>query len=113
MPGGVERTDRVGRPANAARACTHSRTGHAAAATACVCVAPCSSHFRRCAEPLRLPLISRRLYLQRRNDGVAAASSDEGGGTGGVRRMNEVNARRARLVPGRVTVFGRVYYLGM
>ena len=31
----------------------------------------------------------------------------------GVRRMNEVNARRARLVPGWVTVFGRVYYLGM
>ena len=25
----------------------------------------------------------------------------------GVRRMNEVNARRARLVPGWVTVFGR------
>ena len=31
----------------------------------------------------------------------------------GVRRMNEVNARQARLVPGRVTVFGRVYRLGM
>jgi len=31
----------------------------------------------------------------------------------GVRRMNEVNARRARLVLGRVTVFGRVYDLGM
>jgi len=31
----------------------------------------------------------------------------------GVRRMNEVNARRARLVPGLVTVFGRVYHLGM
>ena len=29
------------------------------------------------------------------------------------RRVNEVNARRARLVPGRVTVFGRVYHLGM
>ena len=28
----------------------------------------------------------------------------------GVRRMNEVNARRARLVPGWVTVFGRVPY---
>jgi len=28
----------------------------------------------------------------------------------GVRRMNEVNARRARLVPGWVTVFGRVYH---
>jgi len=30
-----------------------------------------------------------------------------------VRRMNEVNARRVRLVLGRVTVFGRVYHLGM
>jgi len=30
----------------------------------------------------------------------------------GVRRMNEVNARRARLVLGWVTVFGRVYHLG-
>ena len=30
-----------------------------------------------------------------------------------VRRMDEVNARRARLVPGWVTVFGRVYQLGM
>jgi len=31
----------------------------------------------------------------------------------GVRRMNEVNACRARLVPGWVTVFGRVYHLRM
>ena len=31
----------------------------------------------------------------------------------GVRRMNEVNARRAQLVLGWVTVFGRVYHLGM
>jgi len=31
----------------------------------------------------------------------------------GVRRMNEVNARRARLVLGWVTVFGRVFLLGM
>ena len=31
----------------------------------------------------------------------------------GVRRMNEVNARRDRLVPGWVTVFGRVYHLRM
>ena len=30
----------------------------------------------------------------------------------GARRVNEVNARRARLVPGWVTVFGRVYRLG-
>ena len=32
---------------------------------------------------------------------------------GGVRPMNEVNARRTRLVPGWMTVFGRVYHLGM
>jgi len=31
----------------------------------------------------------------------------------GVRRMNEVNPRRARLVPGWVTVFGRVYQLSL
>jgi len=31
----------------------------------------------------------------------------------GVRRMNEVNARRARLQLGWVTVFGRVYHLGL
>jgi len=31
----------------------------------------------------------------------------------GVRRMNDVNARRARLVPGWVTIFGRAYHLGM
>jgi len=31
----------------------------------------------------------------------------------GVRRMSKVNARRARLVRGWVTVFGRVYHLGM
>jgi len=31
----------------------------------------------------------------------------------GVRRMNEVNARRARLLLGWVTVFGRVYHLSI
>ena len=31
----------------------------------------------------------------------------------GVRRMNEVNARQAQLVPGWVNIFGRVYHLGM
>jgi len=31
----------------------------------------------------------------------------------GVRRMNEVNPRRARLVLGWVTVFVRAYHLGM
>ena len=36
-----------------------------------------------------------------------------GGVASGVRRMNEVNARRARLVLGWVTVFGQAYHLGM
>jgi len=31
----------------------------------------------------------------------------------GICRINEVNARQARLVPGWVTVFGQVYHLGM
>jgi len=31
----------------------------------------------------------------------------------GVHRTNEVNQRRARLVPRWVTVFGRVHHLGM
>jgi len=31
----------------------------------------------------------------------------------GVRRVNEVNPRRARLVLGWVTIFGPVYHLGM
>jgi len=31
----------------------------------------------------------------------------------GVRRMNEVNARRARLVLGWVTDLGQLYHLGM
>jgi len=30
----------------------------------------------------------------------------------GVHRMNEVNPRRARLLPGWVTVFGQVYHVG-
>jgi len=31
----------------------------------------------------------------------------------GVRRMNEDSASRAWLLPGCVTIFGRVYHLGM
>jgi len=42
-----------------------------------------------------------------------SAGSIGGVAYSGVRRMNEVNARRARLAPGWVTVFGRVYHLGM
>ena len=57
---------------------------------------------------VRLPLLSARpavtLAILKRQRGVVVS---------GVRRMNEVNARRARLVPGWVTVFGRVYHLDM
>ena len=49
----------------------------------------------------------------RREDTIPLHSWRRGVVVSGVRRMNEVNARRARLVPGRVTVFGRVYHLGM
>ena len=47
------------------------------------------------------------LVLVRKTDSTCGAV------VSGVRRLNEVNARRARLVPGRVNVFGRVYHLGM
>jgi len=55
---------------------------------------------------------------QAANTAEAAAAVDHysawrGVVVSGVRRMNEVNARRARFVPGWVTVFGRVYHLGM
>ena len=53
-----------------------------------------------CLEPSPLILTSLRLWRR----GVVVS---------GVRRMNEVNARRARLVPGWVTVFGQVCYLDM
>ena len=43
----------------------------------------------------------------------ALAPSPGGVVVTGVRRTNEVNPRRARLAHGRVTVFGRVYRLGM
>ena len=59
--------------------------------------------------------------------GPTAANPPSGGGrmmactdrqtdgcpTTGWRRGVEVDARRARLVPGWVTVFGRVYHLGL
>ena len=48
-----------------------------------------------------------------RGQNRGAASQRRGVVVSGVRRMNEVNARRARLVPGWVTVFGQVYHLGM
>jgi len=44
---------------------------------------------------------------------ISLASRRRGAVVSGVRRVNEVNARRARLVLGWVTDFGRVYHLGM
>ena len=44
---------------------------------------------------------------------IQPASWRRGVVVSGVRRLNEVNARRARLVLGWVTAFGRVYHLGM
>ena len=57
-------------------------------------------------------LVGNNLYRQqlRRHD---ATGWRRGVVVSGVRRMKEVNARRARLVSGWVTVFGRVYRLGM
>jgi len=46
-------------------------------------------------------------------DGKGSEGKRRGVVVSGVRRMNEVNARRARLLPGWVTVFGRVHHLGM
>ena len=46
-------------------------------------------------------------------DGKGSEGKRRGAVVSGVRRMNEVNARRARLLPGWVTVFGRVHHLGM
>jgi len=64
-----------------------------------------------------LVLQSRNLRWLRRFCFVASHFAPHGWRRGvvvsGVRRMNEVNARRARLVSGWVTVFGRVYHLGM
>jgi len=67
------------------------------------------------------------VYLERTCSRITSASSALGGllcaiqihalahsqVVSSVRCMNEVNARRARLVPGWVTVFGRGYNLGM
>ena len=49
----------------------------------------------------------------RANSAVDVIGCRRGVVVSGVRRMNEVNPRRAQLVPGWVTVFGRVYHLGM
>jgi len=59
------------------------------------------------------PLVGHRTVLARATFCRQSAHQRRGVVVSGVRRMNEVNARRARLVPGWVTVFGRVYHLGM
>jgi len=48
-----------------------------------------------------------------RYDTSRGDSMRRGGVVSGVCRMNEVNARLARLVLGWVTVFGRGYHIGM
>jgi len=68
----------------------------------------CSKRPRVCTWYMWIGLItldtSTTCHIHTRQRGVVVS---------GIRRMNEVNARRARLVPGLVTVFGRVYHLGM
>jgi len=64
---------------------------------------------RRTAAPLLLSAGASRAA----NDRYLLSGWRRGIVVSGVRRMNEVNARRARLVPGWVTVYGRVYHLGM
>ena len=44
---------------------------------------------------------------------AAACGRRRGVVVSGVRRTNEVNPRRARLVPGWVTDLGRVHHIGM
>jgi len=58
-----------------------------------------------------------REWMQCRGFWIAKHDDDDGWRrsvvVSGVRRMNEVNARRARLVLGCMTVFGRVYHIGI
>ena len=51
-----------------------------------------------------MPRLRHRRHTRRWRHGVVVC---------GVRRMNEVNARRARLVPRCVSIFRWVYHLGM
>ena len=57
---------------------------------------------------LHWPRRVRRTQLEQRQHPVTA-----GGVVSRVRRMNEFNPCRARLLPGRVTIFGWGYHLGM
>ena len=58
-----------------------------------------------------LPRPSMRCTTSCANSSQYSVGRRRGVVVSGVRRMNEVNARRARLVLGWVTVFGRVYHL--
>jgi len=57
--------------------------------------------------------VGREMRRRRGTRGTPRRGWRRGVVVSGVRRMNEVNALRARLVPGWVAVFGRVYHLGM
>ena len=54
-----------------------------------------------------------RIFSEQKAPAKCVSNCRRGVVVSGVRRMNVVNARRARLVLGWVTVFGRVYHLGM
>jgi len=70
------------------------------------CTRPSTRLDARSVSPTACQFTSRRSIIDLRwRRGVVVVS--------GVRRMNDVNARRARLIPGWVTVFGRVCHLGM
>jgi len=58
------------------------------------------------------PVVQRRLY-KRLQSVNTVLHWQRGVVVSGVRRMNEVNAHRARLVLGWVTVFGWVYYFDL
>ena len=71
-------------------------------------------------DDLAVVLLSRRqvrqqvVQQQRRcTTHIVVSTTHTGVVVSGVRRMNKVNARRARLLPGWVTVFGWVHHLGV
>jgi len=80
-----------------------------------VVVSRCSpaDDVNRCCRPPPQPATSSNSISFRTHGRLIQRTRRRGVVVSGVRRMNEVNARRARLVPGWVTVFERVYNLGM
>ena len=82
-----------------------------------VCVLITSLNPAKTAEPIEMPCVCVNSIAREAMGPGSPMGTDgrwrRGVVVSGVRRMNEVNARRARLVPGWVTVFGRVYHLGM